>query len=124
MRSPPRKKYEIRYFSSSNKDEDNETNEDTETNENTKTNDDAKTDDDTKTNDDTEADDDAETDDDTEAIEDTNNDKIESAISALDRPMRSAVARKTPRKSRPYHTKQWDLVEMKLLTSDKIILSL
>ncbi len=81
------------YFSSLSENEDNEADEDTKTNENTKTNDDAETDDDTKTNDDT------------EAVENTDNDKIKSAISVLDRPMRSTVAKKTPKKSLPYHTK-------------------
>ncbi len=88
MRSPSRKKYKIRYFSSLSEDEDNEADEDTETDENA------------------EANDDAEADDDAEAVEDTDSDKIESAISVLGRPMRSAVARRTPRKSLPYHTKQ------------------
>ena len=44
--------------------------------------------------------------DDAETVEDTDNDKIKSVISALGRSMRSAVARRAPRKSLPYHTKQ------------------
>ncbi len=105
------KKYKIRYFSSLNKDEDNETNEDTKTNENTeinndtKINDDAEADDDTKTIKNTKTNNDTEVDDDTKTIENTDSDKIKSAILVLDRSMRSTVARRVLRKSLPYHTK-------------------
>ncbi len=84
----------------------------------------AETNDDIKADDDAETDDDTKTDDDAKTIENTDSDKIKSAISALDRPMRNTIARRASRKSLPYHTKQWDLVEMKLLISDKIILNL
>ncbi len=99
MRSLSRKKYIIRYFFSLNKDEDNEADEDAEIDENAETNDDA------EANNDAEADDDAEIDNDAEVVEDTDNDKIESAILVLGRPMRSTVARRAFRKSFPYYIK-------------------
>ena len=105
MQSPSRKKYKIKYFSSLSEDEDNEADEDTKINENIEINDDTETDDDAEINDDTKTDDDAETNDDTETIEDADNDKIKSAISALDRPIRNVIARKVSRKSLPYYIK-------------------
>ncbi len=91
MRSSSRKKYKIRYFFSSSKDE---AGDDAEINENTETDENAETIEDTKINENTETD------------ENTDNNKIKFVISVLDRPMRSVVARKIFRKSLPYHTKQ------------------
>ncbi len=99
MRSPSRKKYKIKYFSSLSEDEDIEVDEDMEIDENTETNDD------TEINDDAKADDDMEVDDDAEAVEDADSDKIESAILVLGRSMRSAVARSAFRKSLSYYIK-------------------